>query len=41
MPVRNEYGVNEYRIGLASTRYWHENDLNTVRNEYGTTAGLI
>ena len=35
MPVRNEYDMKEYRIGLASTRYRHENDLNTVRNEYG------
>ena len=34
MPVRNEYGMNEYRISLASTRYPLENDLNTVRNEY-------
>ena len=33
MPVRNEYGMNEYRIGLASTRYRHENHLNF---EYGT-----
>ena len=41
MPVRNEYSMNEYRIGLASTRYRHENHLNTVRNEYGTPAGLI
>ena len=23
MPVRNEYGMNEYRVGLASTRYRH------------------
>ena len=41
MPVRNEYGMKEYRIGLASTRYRHKNHLNTVRNEYGTPAGLI
>ena len=33
--------MKEYRIGLASTRYRHKNHLNTVRNEYGTPAGLI
>ena len=39
--VRNEYGMKEYRIGLASTRCRHENAFNTVWNEYGTPAGLI
>ena len=41
MLVRSEYGMNKYRIGYASTRYCHENDLNTVRNENGMPAGLI